>query len=879
MTKCIVISDIHINDWASEVPGARLNNYIKLSEIIRDKAKEINAPWVFMAGDIIDKPVLPPHIVSVLKKFLANILQANCQIGIILGQHDQNTREIEDLKDTYLGVFMNKNIHYLHRKSLLIDGNKLYFENFTRSMEVDPIEDSDVYISHVTMGRQKVNNKKFKLGLFGDIHDIMDIGNMHSICPPICNHAHEYPYGVIGILTLNNGSEPEFSRWIYDPTFKIFPKLEKKINEIKNDDKLTDEEKIIVSMLSNEHDFYKDIEDTVKSLGLEDIHHEIDITNAPEAISLDFKIKKIYARDFKSIKDMCFESDDLGKIVFVSGKNGSGKTSIMEAVYVALVGERRLVDRYQSLREGADIMVGIVLEYKGTTYEICRGNGWTKFMINGEEVQKGNKAKLEDYINQCLPFLSLVPFFYIKTYEHFFDKDRLTLVKKCFNLEIFDYFYEKGFMLSKIVQKQLSDLMTRTTQLKGNYQQEQLALENIKRDLKEYEEVDISREGKISEELNELRSTLVKRASLKMQSQTLRDRIEELKKILAEVPKGSKEEIQNKINEYSEMDKLSSEIKFCKQTIISKENLLKGVKTVVCPNCSTEFQYEGQAKDTLLADIENSKKELQEKQNKFSIYFNNLSGETKSSLQSKLNKLEKRELYELQVKSYEAELESVYAQMRDYDLDLSQMTQEKDLQEELVRIGKKKLLIDNMTRSKGNLDLILSDARELKVQRDEKAAKADKVLKYIQLFDMKNLDSLPYRILQKISKFLSNDEIEFKTCTELANGNLKLDISCKMKVGNTFIDYDRCSHGQKTYLDFYILSRFLELLGTVGFLGIDEGLSALNVESYDKVCDIIKELKANMIFITSHQAGFAAYNSLIECELNLEGITEWRVSA
>ena len=64
-----------------------------------------------------------------------------------------------------------------------------------------------------------------------------------------------------------------------------------------------------------------------------------------------------------------------------------------------------------------------------------------------------------------------------------------------------------------------------------------------------------------------------------------------------------------------------------------------------------------------------------------------------------------------------------------------------------------------------------------------------------------------------------------------------------------------------------------------GFIGIDEGLSALNIESYDKVCDIIRELKANMIFITSHQAGFAAYDSLIECELNSEGITEWKVSA
>ncbi len=879
MTKCIVISDIHINDWASEVPGARLNNYIKLGEIIRDKAKEINAPWVFMAGDIIDKPVLPPHIVSVLKKFLATILQSGCQIGIILGQHDQNTREIEDLKDTYLGVFVNKNIHYLHRKSLVIDGNKLYFENFTRSMEVDPIEESDVYISHVTLGRQKVHSEKFKLGLFGDIHDIMDIGNMHSICPPICNHAHEYPYGVIGILTLNNGSEPEFSRWIYDPTFKIFPKLEKKVTEIKTDDKLTDEEKIIVSMLSNEHDFYKDIEDTVTSLGLQDIHHEIDVTNAPEAISLDFKIKKIYARDFKSIQDMCFESDDLGKIVFVSGKNGSGKTSIMEAVYVALMGDRRLVEHYQSLREGADIMVGIVLEYKGTSYEICRGSGWTKFMIDGKEVQKGNKAKLEEYIGQCLPFLSLVPFFYIKTYEHFFDKDRLTLVKKCFNLEIFDYFYEKGVGLSKIVQRELSDLVNRTTQLKGNYQQEQLTLSNIQRDLKEYDDVDVSREGKISEELNTLRSTLVKRTSLKMQSKTLRDRVDELEKSLTDTPKETKSEIQRKIERYSEMEKLGSEIKFYKQTIISKENLLKGVKTVVCPNCGTEFQYEGQAKELLLKDIEHSKEELENKVKEFSVYTNELLGETKSSLQAKLNKLEKKELYELQVKSYKADLENIYAEMRSLDLDLSQMADEKELQNELIRIGKKKLLIDNMTRSKGNLDLILSDARDLKVKREEKSVKADKVLKYIQLFDMKNLDSLPYRVLQKISKFLSNDEIEFKTCTELANGNLKLDISCKMKVGNTFIDYDRCSHGQKTYLDFYILSRFLELLGTVGFIGIDEGLSALNIESYDKVCDIIRELKANMIFITSHQAGFAAYDSLIECELNSEGITEWKVSA
>ena len=77
-----------------------------------------------------------------------------CKIGYILGQHDQNSRELEDLKDTYLNVFTDDKVVYLHQESLMIDGKKLYFENFTRNMEVNPLQESDIYISHVTLGRQ-----------------------------------------------------------------------------------------------------------------------------------------------------------------------------------------------------------------------------------------------------------------------------------------------------------------------------------------------------------------------------------------------------------------------------------------------------------------------------------------------------------------------------------------------------------------------------------------------------------------------------------------------------------------------------------------------------------------------------------------------------
>ena len=876
MTKCIVLSDIHINDWQSEVPGSRLNNYLKLAEIVKDKVVELNAPWVFIAGDIIERPILPPHVVTVLHKFLLKILESGCKIGYILGQHDQNSRELEDLKDTYLNVFTDDKVVYLHQESLMIDGKKLYFENFTRSMEVNPLQESDIYISHVTLGRQAVHNDKFKLGIFGDIHDVVDIGNMHSVCPPICNHAHEYPYGVIGILTIDE--TPTFERWIYDKEFKIFPKLEKVEKKKIEKEGLTEEDKKVIDILSYDHDFYKDIEEAVKAVGLSEIHHDIDMTGAPEPISLDFKIKKVYARDFKSIKDMCFELDNLGKIIFIQGKNGSGKTSIMEAIYVALVGDRRLRENYQTLKDGSDVMVGLELEYKGSTYEIARGAGWTKFIINGDEVQKGNKAELEKYIVQCLPFITLVNYFYIQTFRHFFDNDRVSLVKKCFNLDIFDFFFERGASMLKAYNNKLATLKDRTNQLKGQYDQEKSNLAVAESDLKSYESVNIEDEGKIKHEINKLNEALANRASIKNSVEQMKYRISKLEDELSKYPKEKSSEIEKKIELAERCEEVSSNVKSLNRSIESYERLISQISMVKCPNCGTEIQVGGEAKSELESQLAEAKLKLENEKTIFADLFNKIPKESVATLNKMLKSANQREYNENQLSSYKEELETLYSNLRDADFNLSNLPESSELQEKLIDINKKKVLLMNKQRSLDSINTILIQAKELKVERQKTSDIIDKCEKYVNLFNMKNLDSLPYKLLEKISKFLSTDRVQFKTYSELANGNLKLDISCKMKVGQTYIDYDRCSHGQKTVLDFFILSRFLELLGTTGFLGIDEGLSALNIEAYDEVCETIKDLQANNVFITSHQAGFSAFDSLISCVLNEEGQTEWQIS-
>ena len=226
MTKVIVISDVHIDDFSFEGPGKFLSEYTKVAEIVRDKAIELKAPFIILAGDTLNRPISPPHVIAKLYEFLMILMESKARIIWISGQHDQNVKELENLEDTYLSVF--KNIFYGHQRSLTIDGTKFYFENFTRDMTVDPLQESDVYISHVTLGKQKVNNKKFKLGVFGDIHDkLVDIENMHNICPTRPFRSFEYEHGVIGIITCDKEKDPTFERFIYDPNYEIFPRLEK----------------------------------------------------------------------------------------------------------------------------------------------------------------------------------------------------------------------------------------------------------------------------------------------------------------------------------------------------------------------------------------------------------------------------------------------------------------------------------------------------------------------------------------------------------------------------------------------------------------------------------------------------------------------------
>ena len=871
MTKVIVLADCHIDDFSFEGPGKFLSEYTKVAEIVRDKAIELKAPFIILAGDTINRPISPPHVIAKLYEFLSILMESKAKIVWISGQHDQNVKELENLNDTYLSVF--KNIFYAHQKSLVIDGTKFYFENYTRESKVDPLQESDVYISHVTLGRQEVNNKKFKLGVFGDIHTVMDIENMHSITPVRPFRSFEHEHGVIGIISCENG-DATFERFIYDPDYSIFPKIEK-VERGKKLEALTEEDKEALDILSNNHNFYTDIEKVVREMDLTEIHSQINMSGAPEPVSLDFELKELYIKDFKSISELKLDISQLGQIIFLSGENGSGKTSVIEALFLALLGDRRIRE-YQTLGDNKDLMVGVTLTYKDSEYEIYRGVGWTTFKINGDEIQRGNKTRLEDYIYDCLPFLRLIWYFYIKTYEHFFDKDRVNLVKQCFNLEIFDHFFNQGKIVLNSLKTSYGKTLDETNQLKGKYDQENQNIANLARDLETYKYVDERKEGEITKSLDELRATLTNRATTKSKVETLKSQINELQEKVDQYSGEDKEDVQKKLDACREIERLSFDIRSQRRSLEQVTSVINNLKTVTCPNCGTEVQVGGKAKE----ELEEQKKEIEGSLNLLSARHRELmeisGGMTTKTLEEVLGQVNKVEIYRGQIAKYKNDLEMAYADLREIDFDLTSMPDQKELQEKLIAIGKKKVIIDSKLRSEQNVQAVLAKAREVKSQRLLLKSQIEKCEKYVALFDMRDLSSLPYRLLVKVSEYLSTDDIIFKTYAEMANGNFKLDISCKMKVGQNFIDYDSCSHGQKTMLDIYILSRFLELLGQVGVICIDEGLSVLNPSKYDEACDMIRNLHSHNIFITSHDQNFVEYDSTIRCKL-IDGVTSAEV--
>lgn len=153
------------------------------------------------------------------------------------------------------------------------------------------------------------------------------------------------------------------------------------------------------------------------------------------------KIKRILIDNFKSFQyptEIKFPSGDENKSIFlIGGMNGSGKTSLLEAISICLYGTRKdLIYRHANRTELAKGNVKVALEitletddkdelvikrvYSSNTTDDPRPKDFIEKLLitkNGSQVSVQNKDLWQDYINSTIP-KSITQFF-------FFDGEKI----------------------------------------------------------------------------------------------------------------------------------------------------------------------------------------------------------------------------------------------------------------------------------------------------------------------------------------------------------------------------------------------------------------------------------------------------------------------
>ena len=873
---CLCVSDLHLSNWPNQSPEPnyrKITQPMALADRIIQLLQEYNTDCLFILGDLIDSWNEDPSVINVLIQMYRKIIDAhpNVYIGYIEGQHDMFIRDRYEVDNSYVHIaakLFPNNVHYCHKTLLEINNTSIFLSSFSRKEPIYPEQKVNVFLSHITLGQTIVDESKFDLCVAGDIHALYDEGKCHSCSPAIPIYAHEEQQGWISLIHLQ-GENSTFKRLPSDSDNFHFLRLQRTTTrqiESKNsaNQEIVFDNSKIMDMIQEE----------VKKNGIETVHNLMDLKNIPNVIDFKVKFKKLIIDNVRSIQHLELNLEDLAGINYLAGDTGSGKSTIFYSLFTALLGDKKdSLQRKNNTVTKKPLKLQLYLTYNNQEFYICRTIKDLKFTVNGEDVT-GSKKETQQRIEEYLPFVKYCNYFYLKANKHYFDNiDKTELMKVLFNLEIFSYLENQAHELFKAKNRDIKEIennllskhsnieLRQNDLLKANTSLEGLEMPKIKQsDI----EPSITLYNKQFLTVSDYRRSL---KSVEQEVETKRNFIKDFEE--------QHDNIQNLESLKQEIDSCKHQnesVNQCKYNIVSlksKLQVLKNVKVTTCPHCGkviqgqdiatinrleTELkQYEEQYKYAELIDLEvllkiqqgtktyyDYLKDVQEKEPKIQK-AKAIIDKIENELQAILNKYNCKDKAELDGFYHEIiSKEQVYNQLQN---------QIKDLKTEIVNLN--------------------SEIKDLEKQKLEIVNFKDLIEKYMNLFDIENIESIPYSILKKLVSCLNTDNIKFVAST--SDG--EFEVNAYIKIGNQWISYEDCSDGQKNFLDIYILIRISSFMNGIGFLAMDEPIANMSAEYVQEAGKLLSEIKAQTILISSH-CHFEGYDRVIKVALTDKGLTK-----
>lgn len=526
---------------------------------------------------------------------------------------------------------------------------------------------------------------------------------------------------------------------------------------------------------------------------------------------------KIQEFSFRNIcsygnKLQTFKFTDEPKLILVQGKNGSGKSSISDALTVSIYGKsaiRKIKEIPNRINKNAYTQVKFVTS-SGKQVDIERGiePNFSRVLIDGAEYNLPDKRRVDDFIEDELtkiPFnvfsntisLSVNDF---KSFVKLSPADKRQIIDKIFGLDIVNDMLKLAKDESKKIKADVSALESSISSNKRLLESSLTQLEALKTEIATTNDARIA---EITQKISELETS---KAVKKTEVLAFNQQIDEIKKMIRERRESLSSirlnisEIQKKLDIYSKnkcphclsdlTDELHIQIKDKLQAKkVEHENML--------PNLSEDLTaYENQ-----LREIEASQNSVKTDYFQIDATITSLRREL-SSLKTQTTKTTDRHLAEV-IKNIKAEISETSAQLSDRNEKLK-VSQEMEM-----------ILSDN-----GMKRMLMSQIIPL---LNKKIAKTSKVLEF---------------------KFAFEFDLEFNPIIT----HLGMQVSP-----------DSLSAGEQKKMNLIVLLCILELIklkhNKVNLLFLDEVFSSLDVDSIFRVVDLLKTFakKYNMtVFVISH---------------------------
>ena len=526
---------------------------------------------------------------------------------------------------------------------------------------------------------------------------------------------------------------------------------------------------------------------------------------------------KIQEFSFRNIcsygnKLQTFKFTDEPRLILVQGKNGSGKSSISDALTVSIYGKsaiRKIKEIPNRINKNAYTQVKFVTG-NGQLVEIERGiePNFSKVQIDGSEYNLPDKRRVDDFIEDELtriPFnvfsntisLSVNDF---KSFVKLSPADKRQIIDKIFGLDIVNDMSKIAKEETKKIRSEISPLETSISSNRRLLESSVSQLENLKNEIKAVNS------AKIEE--------------LTTQIQDLKEQKESIKSTASEIsPKISsiQQAIRNKRDDLTTIRNNISEIQK-KLDIYSKNK---------CPHCLSDLTdtLHLQIKDKLLA----KKKEQESALPEISTNI--------ESLNSELSTVE-REQSEVKGQYYkvDADLSAAQRELNSLSVQSSQ-TSDRHLAEVIKNIKAEiETSSAELTRHQDQLKI----SQEMEVILSDNGMKRMLMSQIIPLLNKKILKTA--KVLE--FKFAFEFDLEFNPIIT----HLGMQVSP-----------DSLSAGEQKKMNLIVLLCILELIklkhNKVNLLFLDEVFSSLDVDSIFRVVDLLKAFarKYNMtVFVISH---------------------------